>query len=281
MTVRVVLSGLESTHADGLIDYLASGRRPETRVTTLVVGDTAPERVRALAERAGHPAIVSSAAEAAADADIAVICERDGRTHRVAAESYLRRGVAVLVDKPFACDPVDAHALVELAQAQSAVVCSFSPLRFHAEVPALAERLAERSEPFTLHVHGPADPDSPYAGIHYYGSHHADLVAALLDTPVAGVIVRAEGDGWLCSGASGPHRVQLHFEHPAPGSLFRVAVPERSEDIALSTDAHYLWPGLDAFFGAVSDGVAPIPETRLCEPVELMSTVADELAALR
>lgn len=283
MTRRVALSGLESSHADGLVSFLnVDRRRADARVSVLIAGDGQEARVAELSRTGGIDAVVHDAAEAAAQADVLVVCERDGRRHRRMATEFSARGLPVLVDKPFACTVDDATAMVAAAREGQALLTSFSPLRYAPATRALHDRLGELATApgVTVQVSGPADVHSEYGGIHFYGSHLADLVAALLPGPFSGIRVQREAHAWVATARAGQHRAMLRFDDPDHAHGFEVRVPERAEEVRIVTDASYLHPSFGVFFDAVVAGSPPIEPADLLRPVELLVEIERQIVAL-
>lgn len=108
--------------------------------------------------------------------DALMILLRDGSSHRALAERCLKRGKAVFVDKPFACTPEDAEAILACASKYGVPVMGGSSLCWLPEVAQLA-KMAHKAEEISISF--TADPESPYGGWYYYGSHLTDLCAAI------------------------------------------------------------------------------------------------------
>lgn len=177
---RVGIIGIENSHTDHFLRHINDEQLfADTTVTAILRG--APERTEKLAGD-GRLEVVDDPTDLIGRVDAAIVCSRDGGLHRQQAEPLLQAGIPVLIDKPLATSRSDAHALVEASRSSGALVMSASAVRFTPEVAALAAA-EENIGPLTsIAVSGPADPDSPYAGVFFYGIHVVETAFELLGT---------------------------------------------------------------------------------------------------
>ena len=112
---------------------------------------------------------------------------QEGDLHAELALPWIRAGVPVFVDKPFACRVADAAAMVEEAARQGVPLLSASALRFVPE----AQGLGPISGAWTWspgHLH-PVNP-----GLFHYGVHGVELLYTLLGPGCRQVsCIRTEG----------------------------------------------------------------------------------------
>ena len=286
---RVGFIGTENSHIDHFMRFLnTEGRHPGFRATALAGGDN--ERNRTLAAAGGIELVVEEPEDLLGQVDVAVICTRDGARHREQAEPLLRAGVPVLVDKPLATTVADAEAIVAAARAGGAVLESASALRF---VPQIAE-LGSAREPDgalrQLGLVGPADPDSPYSGLFFYGIHHVEAALELLDNPMLAAhdlhsVVRRDGDTTVAMVRTS--EVTLVFTFITPGESGRVpfhataigTTGVRGSELVLDKD--YNAPLLARFVHAVETSTPSIDYARLISPVAVLESVTHALDTSR
>ena len=108
--------------------------------------------------------------------DAIMILLRDGNTHLSLAEQCLQSGKPLFVDKPFACAPEDARAMLDYAQKYKAPLMGGSTLCLLPETKLVAS-LASQAEEITISF--AANWSSPFGGWYYYGSHLTDLCIAV------------------------------------------------------------------------------------------------------
>lgn len=280
--MRVGFVGTENSHVKHFIRFLNVERRhPGFQAVVLAGGES--EHNRSLAEFGGISQIVKEPADLLGHVDIAVVCNRDGAQHLAAAEPLLRAGVPVLVDKPLAASTTDAQALLQAARDGGTRLFSASALRF---VPEMEQFLADKEEhgPIRhLHVVGPADPDSEYSGLSFYGIHHVEAACQLLGNPVTS----SDEIAWIATRHGGSVTalcrladVNLHLTFMRPGEGYRVpfhatAVFDSavtSRDLTLGPD--YNAPALDGFLHERWN----LTEDQLLTPVALMEALMKEIA---
>lgn len=277
--MRIGIVGTENSHADHYVRYFNADKRyPDHRVVALAGGDS--ERNRALAAAGDISQIVTAPADLLGLVDAAVVCSRDGRQHRAEATPLLEASLPVLVDKPLACDVPDAQAILDLAGSKGIPVTSFSALRYSPQITSLAARLQSGVD--TLIVTGPADPDSQYAGIFFYGIHIVELVLALLpDRSLSDLVVHSLDDAVVVTASAGPTTVVMEFVRPDTRKAvpWRIVAKWAGESIVdeLRLQEHYSRPSVDVFAAMLDSGTGPLSAEQLLAPVRILSTVAAAL----
>src|SRR5690625_5218190 len=195
--MRVGFVGTENSHVKHFIRFLnLENRHAGYRAVALAGGQN--ERNTELADYGGLDVIVDEPTDLIGQVDAAIVCNRDGGLHRGAAEPLLRAGLPVLVDKPLATTMQDAKALLEAAGQSGSTLVSASALRYVPEIPDFTTDHPDRGPLRHLHVVGPADPDSEYAGLFFYGIHHVEAALQILGNPEvqeADLSVQAERRG--------------------------------------------------------------------------------------
>jgi predicted dehydrogenase len=121
----------------GRFHALIYSRMPE--VELLGVYDTSPARAREVAAEAGCPVAASVEDLVGRVAAASVVVPTTA--HLTAAEPFLRRGVAILLEKPIASTREEGAELVRLAREHGALLQIGHVERFNAGVMALAERI--------------------------------------------------------------------------------------------------------------------------------------------
>ncbi|WP_193312754.1 Gfo/Idh/MocA family oxidoreductase [Georgenia subflava] len=282
---RIGFIGTENSHTDHFIRFLnAEERHPGFRAAALVGGRH--ERNETLAATGGIDVVVEAPEDLLGLVDAAIISSRDGATHRAQAEPLLAAGVPVLVDKPLATTVLDAEAIIAAADVGGAPLVSCSALRFVPEMAELTARDDDRGELRHLGVVGPADPDSEYSGLFFYGIHHVETALEILGNPVVmpgqlQPVVTRTGDTTVASTRIAGVDVTLTFITPGEATRvpfhatasFTNAVLAR--ELTLGPD--YNAPALARFVGAVESGRTPAGPEHLLSPVAVLAAIADSL----
>lgn len=292
---RIGIVGTENSHVDHFIHHLNDEERhPGNRVTALVggidpgTGEDLADRNAKLAEIGGISDIVATPEDLIGRVDAAIVTGRDGRSHVEQAVPLLAAGLPVLVDKPLAASVEDARSIVAAAQDGGAPLMSCSALR---HLPDLAD--FPRGGIRHLVMTGPADPDSPYSGIFFYGIHHVEVATAVLGDPaitpdtVDVTVTRAQtGDGETLVAQTELAGTAVTLSFVVPGEAGRVpfhlqAVTDTDvvgRPLVLGPD--YAAPSLARYIELL-DAPQPTDETRLLSPIVLMEAIAEAIGSVR
>lgn len=273
--LRIGIVGTDSSHVEQIIRLLnVEGRLPGALVVALSSSDA--ERSAELAAFGNVQSVVHSPAEMLGHIDAGIVADRHGGLHARHAVPLLDSGLPVLVDKPFALEPRDARTMIRAATATGALLTSYSPLRWTAEIVALAE--LEGEDPLlSLMVTGAATPASEYGGIHFYGVHPAEIACQLAPGPIRLLGIEHDTEVVTIRAMMGGIRVSLVLVDPgdAPPAPFHVTAVRRgrvdASTIILASD--YLLPGLTRFIEMIDSDRPPLGFDDLLRPVELLSAV--------
>jgi predicted dehydrogenase len=279
--MRIGIVGTENSHVDHIIGHLnAAPASTAARVVALAGGDT--ERNRALAEEGGIASIVDSVDELLPLTDALIVTDRDGALHREHSLPFLTAGRPVLVDKPLACNVQDAHAIVDAARRHDALLTSFSMLRFVPDVTELVDCLPSLGPLRSVVTSGPADPDSAYGGIFFYGIHPVDVALSLVPGTLGAVRVDRVAESIVASTTISETRVTVTFVRPLDHDSqvpFHALGVGRSgiEAREIRTIGNYVSYGLTVFLDMVATGTPPIPYDDLLRPIEFLEAIQEAL----
>lgn len=138
--------------------------------------------------------IVNSAEEMIGKVDAVLLEQQEGGLHLEMAKPFIEAGIALFIDKPFACSVSDARKIFHLAQSNNVPVFSSSALRYALEIQDLKQRKdlgdilgAETYSPATFH------PKNP--GLFNYGIHGVEMLYAIMGTGCESVRCFHK-DGW-------------------------------------------------------------------------------------
>lgn len=278
---RIGFIGTENSHTDHFIRFLnAEARHPGFAATTLSGG--ASERNDKLS--GGELEIVEAPEDLIGRVDAAIISTRDGARHREQAEPLLRAGLPVLVDKPLATGVADAQAIIAASQEAGSVLLSCSALRFRPQIAEISD--GGTSSLRQLTVIGPADPDSQYSGLYFYGIHHVEAALEILGNPAVEpgsleITVTRNGDTTVAHTVIAGVAVTFTFVVPGQGTRVPFyAVATRTDSVTareLVLDPDYNAPALARFVDAVTAGRSPMTAADLLSPIAIMDAIVDAL----
>jgi len=283
---RIGIIGTENSHVDHFIRFLNTEQRhPGNRVVALAGG--AADRNTALCETGGIELVVDQPSDLIGRVDAAIISSRDGRHHREQAEPLLAAGLPVLVDKPLAASVDDAQAILAAAARGHAPLVSCSALRFVPEVARLTDPRERIGRLRQLAVIGPADPDSEWAGLFFYGIHQVELALQLLGDPhiepeSSSVDVVRDGDTTVALTQLGDVVVTFTFITPAEDRVpFQVVATGTrgvlTESPTIGPD--YNAPALARFIETCDQVRSPVDPRTLLSPIVVMAAITDALTS--
>jgi predicted dehydrogenase len=188
---RIGLIGLDTSHVTAFAQLLNDPAHrhhiPGARVTVAWPGGS-PDVAMSISRVEGftqtlrekyQTAIVGSPADVAAACDLVFIETIDGRRHKALLEQVLPYGKPVFIDKPLACDPDDAQAILDLAAGAGIPLMSCSSLRYDDTLQAaLADNTAGAIT--GCDVFGPMAFLEPFEGLYWYGIHSVEMAVAAL-----------------------------------------------------------------------------------------------------
>lgn len=280
-TIGVI--GIENSHVDHFVRHLnVEDRHPGFTVTTLVGGE--PER-REVLQAAGNGLItdiVDNPADLIGKVDAAIICTRDGGKHAEQALPLLKAGMPVLADKPLAASVADATAMIEAADANNALLLSSSALRAVPEMADLRGASEDRGATAFVNVVGPADPDSEYSGLAFYGIHEVEAALEICGNGEFGEVKVQRADGCIVATTqiNGINVTITFITKDDQGQIKFFATVAGRRGITqtpLTLSSNYNAPMLDLFVEMLKSGKAPVSNENLLRPIQLLEAIITQL----
>lgn len=266
--MRLGIIGMDSTRPLRVARHLQS-LTDSGHALKLIVdeGDELPVGMRDLVP---DVEIVRSPSEVIGRVDAVFDLGRRAAVRRERIAPLLRTGIHAFVDKPLALTRSHADALIDAAREGRASLSSDSGYR-------LAVTRGEAHESAEIRVSGPADAESPWGGLAFYGMHHAQIVDEIRPGPgdwtVVDVTTRAASVTALVDVA--PGLVRLAFEPEAAG--FSLAYGTERRPLVPPVD--YLEQLVDRFLASCA--TPPHDEAwarQLRRPVAILEDISAVLA---
>ena len=278
--IRIGMIGADSTHTEAWTQLVNCPGGPlygQAQVVKLWGEDG--DQARAKAGACQIPAVVDAPADALIDVDLAMIVNRYGDDHPPHARLAIEAGLPTFVDKPFANDMDDVHALVSLAARRNAPLTSCSALRYAGEVLALQEEMAGFGPLNCAVVSGAAAGDFPDPRAKhpfFYGIHATELAHTLLGGGAQAVTTRRTDrcDIGLIHYDDGRQGV-VNLLHRTPGFYHAAVFGAEGRGEADVVDAERFYAGtLARVIQMAASGEPPFPIAWAVEVMAIMAALA-------
>ena len=288
--MKIGMIGAESKHVEFFSTPINRDKFfGNARVSCIWGGDTTEDRLLSCSSSEGIEQIAKTPSEVIDSSEAVIITLRNGNMHAEYALECIKKRKPVFIDKPFTVDPADGFRILETAREYGTPFTGGSTLCFLPEIPILQDKFISSSE---AEISYRADPNSPYGGWYFYGSHLTDLCATICgqnatavkadisrEHVIADVFYRTkencreDASRDVCPWQpTANKKVQIYSAPDLPQPIVKM-----KETHILDDTACYFY-GLKAFFDVISSNSSPDAD-RLLFSVKLMDAIMRSAAA--
>lgn len=168
--VRIGIIGAENSHT-AAYGKLFNIEKKFSGVEVLYVWGETEEFARKAMEKGGIPNRVKDPKEMLGKIDALIVCHRHAKYHLGAAEPFVEAGIPTFIDKPFCYRTEEGKRFLSIARKYGTPVTSYSSIAHRDATFDMKKQVEEMGEINNVVSYGPADLDSEYGGIFYYGVH--------------------------------------------------------------------------------------------------------------
>lgn len=179
---RIGIIGTENTRSADLARLCNRDQRLPMQVTHL--WGESPRQANIVGREMGVSNVLKDWRKMAGEVDGVVVAQRAGSQHYPVARWFLEQGVPVFVDKPLTENLAQARKLFDLSERTKTPLGTCSALVLQRSFRAWIGAARKLGAVSFLNASGPADVNSPYGGIFFYGIHQVDTVVEVLGTEV-------------------------------------------------------------------------------------------------
>lgn len=274
--MKLAFVGVENSHAPAFLQLIQ--KNPEKYSDIEVVGvysydGAAADKLVAdgLAPRAVRtPGAFLGGADAA---DCVVNTARHGDNHYEYSLPYLRAGIPMFIDKPFAMTTERAGEMVEAAKAGHANLCGGSCLKFAPELAALKRAMdaGELGNVLSASFAAPVNMSNPYGGFFFYAQHLVQMMTTVFGNHVQSVSARAR-DNAVTAIVTYPHiDITLHYV----GYCYSAAIygEKASRHVQIGDVGALYTPEFDELHTMLRTGIMPETYDDLLYPVSVLEAL--------
>lgn len=285
---KLGIIGSDNSHAEVFsklanLEEGVNGMRIEDVQVTHIYGADA-ERTKEVAEKGRIPNIVTRCEEMLGSVDGVLCVWRHGSKHLHDTLPFLKAGLPAFVDKPLASSVADAAQLIDTAEKAGVGFTSFSTLRYaKPTVDFIASLPGAVGTPVSGISTGPADLESEYDGVFFYGIHAVELMNATFGYGCESVWATAHHHNAVavCKFPAGP-AVTVNLLGKSAAYVFHVSVfgTKGSQDFKVDGSTAY-FDGMKVFMETMRTGQWPLTREQLLEPVRILAAIEKSLAENR
>ncbi len=168
--VRIGIIGAENSHTIGF-GRLFNIEKKFPGVKVLYVWGETEEFAQNAADKGEIPNIVKDPSEMMGNIDALIVDHRHPQYHLKAALPFVKAGIPTFVDKPFCYRVKEGIEFLKIAKQLKTPVTSFSSIAQSDGTMDMREQISTIGNIEHIVWYGPADVESKYGGIFFYGVH--------------------------------------------------------------------------------------------------------------
>lgn len=275
--IKLGIVGAENSHCRSIAKVCNIDQAVDCRAVC-VWGET-PEFARESAAAGQIPTIVSDWREMLGTVDGVMIDHRHAKYHAEVATFFVEHDVPCFVDKPFTFTLAEGKQLCRLARQRGVPITSFSVKVLQDGFAEFRDALGEVGSVAFCTSSGPADIDSQYGGVFFYGIHQVDPVIELFGPAVETVSLRRCGRNALATlwYGEGPV-VTINCLNNGLSTFHASVVGDKGIlDWTFGRDPAPHLAGAKLFTEMFRTGVEPIAHERMLAPIAVLEALAESL----
>jgi len=168
--VRIGIIGAENSHTIGF-GRLFNIEKKFPGLKVLYVWGETDEFAQNAADKGEIPNIVKDPSEMMGKIDALIVDHRHPKYHLKAALPFVKAGIPTFVDKPFCYRVKEGIEFLKIAKELKAPVTSFSSIAQSDGTMDMKKQISTIGNIEHIVWYGPADVESKYGGIFFYGVH--------------------------------------------------------------------------------------------------------------
>lgn len=162
--------GAENSHTLGFAKMFNIDKKFPGMEVKYLWGET-DEFARKAQEAGKIPVVVKDPLEMLGKIDALIVDHRHPKYHLEAARPFVKAGIPAFIDKPFCYRVQEGKEFLAMAREAKTPITSYSTIAQADSTFDIAEQVKSLGEFNDIVRYGPADIESPYGGIFFYGIH--------------------------------------------------------------------------------------------------------------
>jgi predicted dehydrogenase len=197
--INIGIIGSDNSHAIAFAKLLnfpdkKTGKYAFPNVRAKYIFGLVPAETDKVLEEGGDITAVPDPAEMLGQVDAVMIVFRHGDLHARYALPFIKAGIPVWMDKPFAISNVDARSMLEAAIDAGSLLTGGSTCKYTKDllaVKSVFESGARIGKLKTAVLNFPAEMENEYGGLYFYGAHLVEMALYAFGPEALSVVATA------------------------------------------------------------------------------------------
>ncbi len=168
--LRIGIIGAENSHTAGYGQMFNTDKKFPGAELLYVWGET-PEFAKQASMQGNIPNIVADPIEMLGKIDALIVDHRHPKYHLAAARPFVEAGIPTFIDKPFCYRVDEGREFLAMAERLGTPVSSYSSVAHSYATFDIMKQIPALGKINQMVRYGPADLESQYGGIFFYGVH--------------------------------------------------------------------------------------------------------------
>jgi len=191
-TTRIGIIGAENSHSIEYGRIFNTEKKFPGFEVRYIWGET-EEFARTAMKEGNIPEMVKDPSDMMGKIDALIVDHRHPKYHLPAAEPFVKAGIPTFIDKPFCYRVAEGKKFLALARETGTPVTSYSMIAQSNATYDIKDQVASIGDYSQIISCGPADPDSVYGGIFFYGIHIIQPLMFMFGSNIKKVRVNRNG----------------------------------------------------------------------------------------
>ena len=196
--IRIGIIGAENSHTIGYGKLFNIDKKFPGVEVKYVWGET-EEFARAAMEKGQIPHMVKDPLEMLGKIDALIVDHRHAKYHLKAAEPFVKAGIPTFIDKPLCYRVSEGKEFLEMARKVGTPVSSYSSEAHKDGTFDVKKQVETMGAISHVTISGPADLESPYGGVFFYGIHIVQPLMYIFGDDIRRVRVTRSGKSTTAS----------------------------------------------------------------------------------
>lgn len=271
--MRIGIIGAENSHTIGYGKIFNIEKRFPDFEVRYVWGET-EEFAKAAMREGNIPEMVSDPLSMMGKIDALIVDHRHPKYHLKAAEPFVKEGIPTFIDKPFCYRVAEGKEFLSMALKIGTPITSYSSQAQSASTYDIRDQITSMGEITHIVSTGPADLESVYGGIFFYGIHLVQPLMVIFGEDIRKVRVSRVGKSATASMAFGNGKLAtLVFRNLSTG--FQTYVETKDGFVELKSRVEETNPGKNYvdMVEMFRTGKEPISHQSILRPIAVLEAL--------